>query len=82
MTASKKLLLPIQSSHLKLIRQCEVYIMEEAVTDTLIKSAANRVELQKEELLEGLEEEQYVENIAIIEAGTEPNHGQVDLDIT
>jgi hypothetical protein len=41
------MLLPIQSSHLKLIRQSEVYIMEEAVTDTLIKSAVQRVELLK-----------------------------------
>ena len=38
-TLSKKILLPIQSSHLKMIRQSEVYIMEEAVTDTMIKSA-------------------------------------------
>jgi len=32
---------------MKLIRQSEVYIMEEAVTDTLIKNAAQRMQLQK-----------------------------------
>ena len=43
----KKMLIPIQSSQMKLIRQSEVYIMEEAVTDTLIKNAAQRMQLQK-----------------------------------
>ena len=42
--SAKKQMLPIQSSHLKVIRQSEVYIMEEAVTDTLIKSAATKAE--------------------------------------
>ena len=41
------MLIPIQSSQMKLIRQSEVYIMEEAVTDTLIKNAAQRMQLQK-----------------------------------
>jgi hypothetical protein len=39
---TRKLMLPIQSSLLKVIRQSEVYIMEEAVTDILIRSAQQR----------------------------------------
>ena len=47
---NQKRLIPLQSTHMKLIRQSEVYLMEEAVTDTIIKDAAQRVKKQHEEL--------------------------------
>ena len=34
-----KLQIPLANAHMKLIRQSEVYLMEEAVTDTIIKGA-------------------------------------------
>lgn len=34
----KKLTLPLQTTLMKVIRQCEVYLMEEAVTDQILKS--------------------------------------------
>jgi len=37
---AQKLLIPLANTHMKLIRQSEVYLMEEAVTDTIIKGAA------------------------------------------
>ena len=33
----RKTVLPIQNQHMKLIRQSEVYLMEEAVTDSIIR---------------------------------------------
>ena len=41
---SNKLLIPLANAHMKLIRQSEVYLMEEAVTEQIIKSAALKVE--------------------------------------
>ena len=38
MPKMKKLTLPLQTSLMKVIRQCEVYLMEEAVTDQIIKT--------------------------------------------
>ena len=35
---------------MKLIRQSEVYLMEEAVTDTIIKGAAQRIESYNSQL--------------------------------
>lgn len=34
----QKLVIPLQNSLMKIIRQCEVYLMEEAVTDSILKS--------------------------------------------
>ena len=41
---AQKLLIPLANAHMKLIRQSEVYLMEEAVTDTIIKGANQRIE--------------------------------------
>ena len=38
------MLIPLANTHMKLIRQSEVYLMEEAVTDTIIKGATQRIE--------------------------------------
>ena len=35
----QKVLIPLANSHMKLIRQSEVYLMEEAVTDSIIRQA-------------------------------------------
>ena len=40
---ASKLLIPLANTHIKLIRQSEVYLMEEAVTDSIIKGATMRV---------------------------------------
>ena len=37
---SNKLMIPLANAHMKLIRQSEVYLMEEAVTEQIIKQAA------------------------------------------
>lgn len=41
---SNKLVLPLQNQLMKIIRQCEVYLMEEAITDQIIKSTQHRLE--------------------------------------
>lgn len=35
----QKVLIPLANSHMKLIRQSEVYLMEEAVTESIIRQA-------------------------------------------
>ena len=47
---AQKLLIPLANTHMKLIRQSEVYLMEEAVTDTIIKGAAQRIESYNSQL--------------------------------
>lgn len=41
---AQKLQIPLANTHMKLIRQSEVYLMEEAVTDTIIKGATQRID--------------------------------------
>lgn len=41
---SNKLVIPLQNQLMKIIRQCEVYLMEEAITDQIIKSTQHQVE--------------------------------------
>ena len=41
---AQKLLIPLANTHMKLIRQSEVYLMEEAVTDTIIRGATQRID--------------------------------------
>ena len=36
---SQKVLIPLANTHMKLIRQSEVYLMEEAVTESIIRQA-------------------------------------------
>ena len=40
---AQKLQIPLANTHMKLIRQSEVYLMEEAVTDQIIKGATAKV---------------------------------------
>jgi hypothetical protein len=42
--ASSKLTIPLQSQLMKIIRQSEVYLMEEAVTNQIIQTTQNQIE--------------------------------------
>lgn len=46
----QKTLIPLANAHMKLIRQSEVYLMEEAVTDQIVRSAASMFENEKENI--------------------------------
>lgn len=39
MNTQQKVLIPLANTHMKLIRQSEVYLMEEAVTESIIRQA-------------------------------------------
>ena len=43
-STSNKLTIPLQNQLMKIIRQCEVYLMEEAVTDQIIKTTQMQID--------------------------------------
>ena len=67
---AQKLLIPLANTHMKLIRQSEVYLMEEAVTDTIIRGATQRIDSLQQQLAGPAEHDSeiYVNNVSSSDA--------------